>query len=281
MKHFTLPILTFITGLAVGWFIVELNADTHSGNNAAQSGKVIAHTKSSADQEACEASRPELTRAPMKKTLHASGISSTQEDREQYVVDLARRDFEQQRKNSAYTQPAGANSAGNTMGRPETIERESSPAETFNSDTISEEWAKSHVKDITDSISTVFPKAIAERMGEFIGENSQYVKPRDRVMNDTMDQDWAMYKQDELRYIIQSSPYAAAIEVNTIHCKQLMCELIGAIKSGDAWEAIFNEINNQAENIIPPWKAGEQFFSTISIDDKGNQVVYAVLAFSA
>lgn len=274
MKRTALPILAFTIGLAAGWHIVRLYTDTSIASSHIATPEVM-KTSNAHDQSACKQMQIAVNRKPRVMGMSGLTIKNERREREKYIRELAQQDFDQRLKNDTSSHQSAE------LPAHETIQRESSHAEDFGENTISEEWAKSHIKGLTSSIGKISSKGIAESIGKLIGEESQYVKPRERVMNDSMDQDWAQYKQNELRYIIQSSPYAADFKLSSINCKQLMCELIGAIKIGGSWEAIFNEINTQAENIIPPWEADEQLFSTISIDDKGNQVVYAAFAFSA
>lgn len=119
-----------------------------------------------------------------------------------------------------------------------------------------------------------------EQMLEKIKSESQFLNPRDTEQDPYDDEIWAYEKKQELTNIIYSQPGSSSLEISSITCKQLLCEVIGKERD-NAWLPILMEIMMHAKNIDHRNNNSQKAFGVLFMGEEGNSYFYKIFRFTA
>lgn len=237
-------------GIAAGFHSHESIQTTHHGSN---------HSLANNDSSVGTACQPKVT--PEERPA----VTLTEDELARYQFELERLDFERRLEEAADR---------SNIDKPPPLP----DPEAFNETTVSAEWARTHAQNLYDTFDRWASKETAWGMRDAVGKNSAFIRPREKVMDDATDENWALVKQQELRDIMQANSRASEFELVSLTCKQLMCEIVGSTRSIDVWRGIFRDLLVQAKNIAP--SNDEEGDMVGLFNDDGIRRVYTLCRFS-
>ncbi|WP_028886814.1 hypothetical protein [Teredinibacter turnerae] len=284
--------LALIVGFATGLYLsrtLSLDAPATVSNIISQQGKLNGREQASSNEEPecgpMKTQRKAVFSSTMLKRNNIGESELLKSQKSNKVIDSA----------SVAREPESASPEIDTIlpennsGTEQSLDLRSTVADDelgsprqseFSEKTISADWAKDHEKNRYDKINSFASALAADVMRDFVDEKSQFAKPRDKVMDDVMNDDWASYKRNEIVTIILSHPLSSDFTLVSVDCWQLMCEILGTVKNKSSWGEIYKSLSKSASNAIPPWEAEENFSYTF-VKDKDVYHTYAELNFSA
>ena len=107
-----------------------------------------------------------------------------------------------------------------------------------------------HTEKAFFAIDISVPKEIAEIMKTQIPQLSKYLSDREKAYDDASDEEWAYNKKIELESMLNTHAMSDDIEILSLSCLQLMCEVIATIYSDDSWKNIDRYIYSNSKGHI-------------------------------
>ncbi|WP_018277934.1 hypothetical protein WKI13_09190 [Teredinibacter turnerae] len=142
-------------------------------------------------------------------------------------------------------------------------------------------WTDDRAREVEAIINNIAKDySVREHMLEKIKSESQFLNPRDAEQDPYDDEIWAYEKKQELANIIYSQPGSSSLEISSITCKQLLCEVIGKERD-NAWLPILRQILIQAKNIDYKNNNSEKTFGVLYRGDESDSYFYKIFRFTA
>lgn len=141
-------------------------------------------------------------------------------------------------------------------------------------------WAALRRQEVESTINSIADEFSGHKhMLNMIKDKSEYFEPRESTQDPYKDEDWAYEKTQELQNIIYSHPNSGSLEIISINCKQLMCEVIGK-DNGNAWIPVVVQIMISAKNIIRSEDHNDEAFGVVFMGDGEESYFYKVFEFT-
>ena len=111
------------------------------------------------------------------------------------------------------------------------------------------QWSEAHKTEVGEVIAKMASESTAESMTQKIYEGSQFLSEMEETLDQSSNEFWAYQAKAELETLIYSHPLAHDVEIVSLSCKQLMCELIAVVNNLDSWFQIDFHIRNNVRRI--------------------------------
>lgn len=100
-------------------------------------------------------------------------------------------------------------------------------------------WLTEHKQNLRENLSARLPSSILDGMLEQITKNNAFLDELSVKQDVNVDEQWAYSMEQELRDIIQQHALGNNIELFSVVCKQLTCELTGKELTPGTWQQVF------------------------------------------
>lgn len=100
-------------------------------------------------------------------------------------------------------------------------------------------WAAQHKNDVNDIIDAYFPASLRDLMKKNINDNNHFLNTPEIEQAPDDDDNWAFVMEQKIRYLINDHELSNNVELLSVTCKQLVCELMGIDRGGKSWRRVF------------------------------------------
>ena len=100
-------------------------------------------------------------------------------------------------------------------------------------------WVTEHKQNLRENLTARLPSSILDGMLEQITKNNAFLDELSVKQDVNVDEQWAYTMEQEIRDIIQRHALGNNIELFSVVCKQLTCELTGKELTPGTWQQVF------------------------------------------
>jgi thiamine phosphate synthase YjbQ (UPF0047 family) len=100
-------------------------------------------------------------------------------------------------------------------------------------------WVTEHKQNLRENLTAHLPSSILDGMLEQITKNNAFLDELSVKQDVNVDEQWAYTMEQEIRDIIQRHALGNNIELFSVVCKQLTCELTGKELQPGTWQQVF------------------------------------------
>jgi len=141
-----------------------------------------------------------------------------------------------------------------------------------------QQWSASHTDDLNELITAHMSGSAAKHLQTQILENNTLLSEPPIKQDGANDLNWSYDMEQHLRDVIGELASDGQLELLSLSCKQLVCDVLGLEQEPHAWLKIYINILHSVPNVIRSNDSSE--FTPISYLDGDVQVLYDQIRFS-
>lgn len=163
----------------------------------------------------------------LKKTSMNVTSSSTHE------LPVENQSAEKQNAESNKHESEGANRDSSSLNEVETDPQQQISQQELNN------WQTEHKDRLLDNLKNNIPVSILDGMLEQVTSENPFLNELTLKQDPAIDEQWVYILEQEIRDVILQHPLANKLELFSVTCKQLTCELTGKELVAGTWQQVF------------------------------------------
>ena len=105
-----------------------------------------------------------------------------------------------------------------------------------------EAWTENHKQNLKELVDNNFPKDKAERLFDYILRDNPFLNEPSLNQDVYSDEEWSYKMKETISSVISQHPIGFEIEVLSLTCKQLTCEMMVRQLVNGSWYEIYSAL---------------------------------------
>lgn len=145
-------------------------------------------------------------------------------------------------------------------------------------------WSEGHRESLNEIILTNVSENISEKLLEIIQTDNQFINDTKLKQDPEKDEAWAYEMEQMIRETIEQHRFSTEVEVFSIVCKQLVCEMVTKEMVEGSWQSVYSSITRNVFMNLSETNRDkiDGFFDNIkniSLSENGETYIYSQVPF--